>query len=217
MNCIVLQEFFAILGNDLKAVTGSSESIDQVTDRVKEQVRKLETFQNDVFNPEYYTEWKTTFQTFQSQIDLIEVDTVALINNTFKTKLNSSEGAFELLSKFKNVKTRQKIEDELSGKFKNVLERYQQELISMETLFKENQHKPPIPKNMPPNSGSIAWARSIITRIKTPIDKFKTKPDILTKYEEGVKSAQDYVRIAKNLTEGHEAELFKAWKSENTT
>ena len=99
-SCIVLQEFFAILGNDLKAVTGSSESIDQVTDRVKEQVRKLETFQNDVFNPEYYTEWKTTFQTFQSQIDLIEVDTVALINNTFKTKLNSSEGAFELLSKF---------------------------------------------------------------------------------------------------------------------
>jgi dynein heavy chain len=70
---------------------------------------------------------------------------------------------------------------------------------------------------MPPNSGSIAWARSIITRIKTPIDKFKTKPDILTKYEEGVKSAQDYVRIAKNLTEGHEAELFKAWKSDNTT
>jgi hypothetical protein len=27
-SCIVLQEFFAILGNDLKAVTGSSESID---------------------------------------------------------------------------------------------------------------------------------------------------------------------------------------------
>jgi hypothetical protein len=42
--CVVLQEFFAILGNDLKAVTGSSEPIDNVTDRVKEQIRKLETF-----------------------------------------------------------------------------------------------------------------------------------------------------------------------------
>jgi hypothetical protein len=39
---------------------------------------------------------------------------------------------------------------------------------------------------MPPDSGSIAWARSIITRIKTPIDKFKTRAEILHKYEEGV-------------------------------
>jgi len=78
----------------------------------------------------------------------------------------------------------------------------------MEALFKDNQAKPPIPKNMPPKSGSIAWARSIITRIKTPIDKFKTRAEILTKYEEGIQSAQNYVRIAKNLTEVHEAELF---------
>lgn len=62
--CVVLQEFFAILGNDLKAVTGSSDSINQITERVKDQVRKLETFSNDVFNPEYFTEWKATFQTF---------------------------------------------------------------------------------------------------------------------------------------------------------
>lgn len=59
----------------------------------------------------------------------------------------------------------------------------------MENIFKENQKNPPIPKNMPPNSGSIAWARSIITRIKTPIDKFKSKHEILTKYEEGIQSA----------------------------
>jgi hypothetical protein len=51
-----------------------------------------------------------------------------LITATFKEKLNSSEGAFELLSKFKNVKTRPRIEEELSGKYKNVLVRYKHEL-----------------------------------------------------------------------------------------
>jgi dynein heavy chain len=183
---------------------------------VKEQVRKLETFSNDVYNSEYFSEWQTTYKAFQSAVETIEVDTTQLINQTFKEKLNSSEGAFELLSKFKNVKTRQRIEDELSGKYKNVLERYQQELNSMEQLFKENQHKPPIPKNMPPSSGSIAWARSIITRIKTPIDKFKLKHEILTKYEEGILSAQNYVKLAKNLTEHHEADLFNKWKENNT-
>lgn len=86
----------------------------------------------------------------------------------------------------------------------------------MEQLFEENKHKPPIPKNMPPSSGSIAWARSIITRIKTPIDKFKLKQEILTKYEEGILSARNYVSLAKKLTEGHEADLFNKWKENNT-
>lgn len=84
------------------------------------------------------------------------------------------------------MKTRQKIEEELSGKYKQVLEKYLLELKGMEELYQSNQHNPPIPKNMPPKSGSIAWARSIITRIKTPIDKFKTRAEILTKYSEGI-------------------------------
>jgi dynein heavy chain len=91
-----------------------------------------------------------------------------------------------LLSKFKNVKTREKIEAELSDKYKNVLERYGQELIAMENIFDLNRENPAIPKNMPPKSGKIAWARSIITRIKSPIDKFKKKHEILTIYDEGI-------------------------------
>jgi hypothetical protein len=45
----------------------------------------------------------------------------------------------------------------------------------MEYLFTKGKESPPISKNMPPNAGSIAWARSIMGRIKTPIYKFKTR------------------------------------------
>lgn len=215
--CKMQQEFFAILGNDLKAVTGSSDQINNFSDRVKEQVRKLETFQYDVFNPEHVADWNNTFKNFNENITALETETTSLINSTFKEKLTSSDGAFELLSKFKNVETRPAIQEELSGKYKNVLEQYLKELKSMEDLFNANKEKPPIPKNMPYNSGSIAWARSIITRIKTPIDKFKSKHDILTKYNEGMESAQTYVRIAKQLTEVHEADIFNKWKQDNTS
>jgi dynein heavy chain len=98
-----------------------------------------------------------------------------------------------------------------------VLDQYIKELKIMEDIFNANKEKPPIPKNMPINSGSIAWSRSIITRIKTPIDKFKSKHDILTKYEVGMESAQTYVRIAKQLTEVHEADIFKKWTLDNTS
>jgi hypothetical protein len=48
--CTVLKEFFSLLGPDLKAVTGSSEQIDIVTDKVKECVGKLEDFPHNIFN-----------------------------------------------------------------------------------------------------------------------------------------------------------------------
>jgi dynein heavy chain len=47
----------------------------------------------------------------------------------------------------------------------------------MENLFFDNKNSPPISKNMPPKAGQIAWARSIMGRIKAPIKKFKNKSD----------------------------------------
>ena len=38
----IIQEFFAILGPDLKQVTGSADKIDAQNETVKEQVKKLE-------------------------------------------------------------------------------------------------------------------------------------------------------------------------------
>lgn len=64
--CNVLQQFFSLLGPDLKAVTGSSEQIDIVTDKVKECASKLESFPNDVFNPEYEENWKILFENFNT-------------------------------------------------------------------------------------------------------------------------------------------------------
>jgi dynein heavy chain len=104
---------------------------------------------------------------------------VALIEKTFSDKLNSSEGAFDLLAKFQNVKTREKIKQTFNSKYENVLQTYQRELTQMETLFREGKKDPPISKNMPPKAGSIAWARSIMGRIKGPIKKFKEKSDQL--------------------------------------
>jgi len=108
---------------------------------------------------------------------LIDSQVVTLINNTFSENLNSSEGAFDLLSKFQNVKTREEIKKLLAKKYEDVLNTYQKELKELENLFNDGKAHPPISKNMPPRAGAIAWARSIQGRIKAPINKFKTKTD----------------------------------------
>ena len=81
--------------------------------------------------------------------------------------------------KFQNIKTRAAIKDLLNKKYDAVLVRYGKELTIMKDLFENNRDKPPISKNMPPKAGSIAWARSIMGRIKAPIKKFKSKSDQL--------------------------------------
>ena len=184
--------------------------------RVRDNVRKLVNFPNDVYNIEHEPDWKVTYNGFETAIDSIETETTNLIATTFQEKLNSSENAFDLLCKFKDVETRKGIKDELNNKYDNVLVRYNDELKEMEELFLKYMHDTPIPKNMPPRSGSIAWSRSIITRIKTPIDKFTSKPEILTEIQAGQQAAKNYVRIAKELTEQYEAKKFSQWKDDNT-
>ena len=214
--CKVLKEFQEILGPDLKQVTGSAETIDGVLNRVKDQIRKLVNFPNDVFHIEQQVDWNVTYSGFDTAITSVEQETATLLDTTFQEKLSSSENAFDLLTKFKDVDTREAIKDTLDGKYKNVLNRYNEEVKEMEGLYNKYNSNTPIPKNMPPRSGSIAWARSIITRIKTPIDKFTTKPEILTELPAGREAAKNYVRIAKELTENYEAVKFNDWKAKNT-
>lgn len=183
--CRVVKEFYAILSDDLAAVTGSRSNIDNVREKVQELVLKLSQFLNDIFLPENHKDWQETFNNFSQAVESIEEETITLIDNTFSGQLNSAAGAFDLLDSFNDVETRPKIRDQFEHKYDDVLVQYRSELVKMDTLFEENKDDAPIPKNMPPNSGSIAWARSIITRVKTPIDKFKLRPAILTTSQNG--------------------------------
>ena len=79
----VLKEFQEILGPDLKQVTGSAELIDGVNQRVKDNVRKLVNFPNDVYNIEHEHDWKVTYSQFETNIDSIENTTTNLIGTTF--------------------------------------------------------------------------------------------------------------------------------------
>lgn len=175
--CVIYQQFLAILGPDLAAVTGSSEQIENEKDRVWDQIKKLEAFPRDVFSDKYSSQWRTQFDQFLGQISQIDSHVVNLIDSTFRDQLTSSEAAFDLLSKFQNVKTRDSIKELLNRKYEDVLLQYDKELTQMEELFDKGRDNPPISKNMPPKAGQIAWARSIMGRIKAPITKFRTKSD----------------------------------------
>jgi dynein heavy chain len=98
------------VGPDLKAVTGDADSIDEQKNKIVTEVAKLESFVYDVFAPEHLDEWRELYKAFEDAMRQSDGSCVHLIDSSFN-KLKSSEGAFDLLNKFKNIKTRKAIED----------------------------------------------------------------------------------------------------------
>jgi len=213
--CTIRKEFVTLLGPDLKAITGSSDQIDQVSDRVTEYIHKLKDFPMDIFKEENKESWDNLFRLFKQNIESVENDTLNLINSTFSNELKSSEGAFTLLLKFKNIRTRARIEEQLTKKYEDVLEQYKKELNKMEELFNTSKDNPPIPKNTPPIAGAIIWARSIFGRIKAPIDQFKQNEELL-KSDKGKDVTNKYIELCKKLEREYENKLFDQWKQQNT-
>lgn len=129
--CRVMKEFYAILSNDLAAVTGSRSNIDNVREKVLDQVTKLSGFLNDIFQPENYKDWSDAFNNFLTAVESIEEETITLIDNTFSGQLNSAAGAFDLLDNFNDIETRPKIRDQFENKYADVLVQYRTELDKM--------------------------------------------------------------------------------------
>lgn len=81
--CTILKDFFAILGPDLKAVTGDAEQIDELMDKVKASTDPIVNFPNDVFDKTYENNWNQVVKDFQDNTEEWAGKTVDLINNTF--------------------------------------------------------------------------------------------------------------------------------------
>jgi dynein heavy chain len=184
----VLEQFQNILGPELKgemlynvisniyiAVTGDSHRIDEVLHRVEEMVHSIESVPFDLFDKRRQTSWETVMNRFHENEAQIAEMTKQFIDISF-SNLRSSEAAFELLQKFKNLKSRAIINKQMMDKFSDVLKQYSIELQKVKEIFESNQSSPPFSKNMPPIAGSISWCDSLFYRVKKPIIRFKTMP-----------------------------------------
>lgn len=90
-------------------VTGDPKRIEDEKLKVNTQVQKLVNFNKDIFNDNYKNSWKDCFRRFNESIVSIDNAVKTLIEETFSDTLTSSEGAFDLLSNFQNVDTREVI------------------------------------------------------------------------------------------------------------
>ncbi|XP_069071115.1 dynein axonemal heavy chain 10 [Pleurodeles waltl] len=205
----ILEEFYNIFGPELKAVTGDPKRIDDVIRRVDGLVVPVQTLTFDPFNIKYSHQWKAVMDNINFEVMAIEGEAKNFIDESFKT-LRSSEAAFDMLLKFKHIRSREAINKQMMKKFNEILAQYCKEVDIVDQIFLKNTEDPPLYKNHPPVAGSIYWERSLFHRIKHIIIRFLEVEEMLSS-EQGKVAKAKYLEVAKKMKE-YEDKKYEAWK-----
>uniref|UniRef100_A0A2K5RGE7 Dynein axonemal heavy chain 10 n=1 Tax=Cebus imitator TaxID=2715852 RepID=A0A2K5RGE7_CEBIM len=174
----VLEEFYNIFGPELKAVTGDPKRIDDVLCRVDGLVTPMENLTFDPFSIKSSQFWKYVMDEFKIEVLVIEKEAKNFIDESFKT-LRSAEAAFDMLLKFKHIRSREAVNRQMMMKFNDILAQYCKEIDIINKIFVQNLENPPLCKNHPPVAGAIYWERSLFFRIKHTILRFQEVQEIL--------------------------------------
>ncbi|XP_052023863.1 dynein axonemal heavy chain 10 [Apodemus sylvaticus] len=205
----VLEEFYNIFGPELKAVTGDPKRIDDVLCRVDSLVAPMETLSFDPFSIRSSPYWKYVMEDFKLEVLVIEKEAKNFIDESFKT-LRSAEAAFDMLLKFKHIRSREAINRQMMMKFNDILAQYYKEIDIVNKIFVQNQDNPPLYKNHPPVAGAICWERSLFYRIKHTILRFMEVEELLDS-ERGQQVKQRYLEVGRKMKE-YEDLKYDHWK-----
>ncbi|XP_037672459.1 dynein heavy chain 10, axonemal isoform X6 [Choloepus didactylus] len=205
----VMEEFYSIFGPELKAVTGDPKRIDDVLCRVDSLVNPMENLTFDPFNIKSSQDWKYVMDDFKIEVLVIEREAKNFIDESFKT-LRSAEAAFDMLLKFKHIRSREAINRQMMMKFNDILAQYCKEVDIVNKIFVQNLDSPPLYKNHPPVAGAIYWERSLFYRIKQTILRFQEVEGILDS-ERGREVKQKYLEVGRRMKD-YEDTKYEHWK-----
>uniref|UniRef100_H3BAL0 Dynein axonemal heavy chain 10 n=1 Tax=Latimeria chalumnae TaxID=7897 RepID=H3BAL0_LATCH len=207
----IVEEFYNIFGAELKAVTGDPKRIDDVLRRVDGLLIPIEELYFDPFNVRNTNLWKALMEDFKVEVVAIEKEAKNFIDESFKT-LRSAEAAFDMLLKFKHIRSRETINRQMMQKFNDILAQYCKEVDIMNSIFTKHLDNPPLNKNQPPVAGAIYWERSLFDRMKQTIIRFQEVEEMLSS-EQGKAARARYLEVAKQMKE-YEDKKYERWREE---
>ncbi|XP_034615402.1 dynein heavy chain 5, axonemal-like [Trachemys scripta elegans] len=150
-------------------------------------------------------EFEEDYLEFKNQIEGLHQSMQELVDSWFEKSL-TTEQMLGLLMKFEHIG---KDHIDLTEKYIIVLQRYSRELDLVRKLYQKQKENPPMPRNVPPVTGKIMWARQLFRKIDHPMKFFKKKTALL-KTPEMKKVIWSYNKMAAVLLE-FELLYHRAW------
>jgi len=97
-------------------------------------------------------------------------------------------------------------------KWKYAVTLFAKDLQFVQNEYTEKKDNPPLARNLPPTSGSIAWSRQLYRRIEVPISTFQKNKKVM-EFPETKKAIKHYNRLARVLVE-YEVVFLQIWSQQ---
>ncbi|XP_070520949.1 dynein axonemal heavy chain 10 [Cardiocondyla obscurior] len=204
----VLQDFYNIFGPDLKSIINDPAQIDAVIKRVDALIVPIEGADFDIFNTFNRENWEALTVWFYEQVTFLEDQAKFYIDECFTVLINA-ENALEMLLKFKNMKTRVAIQQQLLRKFDIVMQQFTKEINTVEHIFNCGKGAPPLLTYHPPMAGAIFWVKQLFQRLRKSVLIFQEVGE-LKHSKSKLNAFSQYIELAKQLKDFEKAKL-NAW------
>ncbi|XP_071944819.1 dynein axonemal heavy chain 8-like [Antedon mediterranea] len=145
------------------------------------------------------------YDEFKKSIYDLEYMLQGFLDSCF-SKITSSVQALVLLRRFERLNIPHL---NIEAKYAVILHHFGTELETIRKLYQKNKEDPLVPRDMPPVSGKISWARQLFRRIQQPMDVIKTEANVM-KTPEAKRIIRNYNRMASVLME-FELLYHRAW------
>ena len=204
-----LADFQQFLGPELRAVTGESQGIDDIIAMVEALQARVEDVPFDIFNKHFDEPWRAVMHDFRGRKAEVDRMTREFIEQSFQ-KLRSAEAAFDLVQNFRNIQSRESINQHINERYHDILTQYQKELDHIRAIWEAGCPLGRPYKNFPEVAGAIKWAWDLYQRAKKPILRFKKHENLLNS-DFGEEVKQRYLSFARD-TDAYMRQLFADWK-----
>lgn len=98
---------------------------------------------------------------------------------------------------------------DIGDRYRHIIIMYIKDLEFIQRIYNKNKENPPIPRDLPPIAGKIAWIRQLYRHISNPIQVFQQFTDLM-KCNEARKAIKSYNKLARVLVE-YEVLHHQAW------
>ncbi|MEE6465421.1 hypothetical protein FKM82_006550, partial [Ascaphus truei] len=187
------------MGNVLESLSDlqniRTEGIEKISIRYQTIVANTKAKTYDVLDHRKQ-EFDKDYVEFKNQIQGLYQSLQTFVDSWFEKPL-TTEQMVNLLLKFERIG---KDHLDFVEKYMIVLQRYSRDLDMVRKLYQKQKDSPPTPRNVPPVTGKIMWARQLFRKIDQPMKFLKTKPDLL-KSIEMKKVIRNYNKMASVLME----------------
>eukprot|EP00899_Mesostigma_viride_P009315 jgi/Mesvir1/18385/Mv14266-RA.2 len=144
-------------------------------------------------------EFEADYAYFYEQVADIESGLCQFVAKSFGA-IHSTERALSLLRQFQGLLRTGTLREYLMQQYNYVIDWYAADLDTVKDVYEAQKDNPPMPRNVPPVAGNIAWARQLLRKIEEPMKVFQANPAIV-KLGNLKRVLKTYNRIASTIIE----------------